>query len=272
MKDKIISFVDPSSLKVGENSRFRTNEDLSELMESIKQHGILQPITARTEDKAVICGNRRLASAIKLGMDLVPVIFISDIDDKQLLILNLMENMQRKDISSVEIGRQCDLALKNSKFKISMSELATSIGVNESRIKVCLDVFRYLPEEFRKKVIHLNSARKRKFGDLPENIVFSILNWGRHHIKLNDKEINLLFKEVAERKLTINHVNLIGLLFDSGMPLKEALKQVHIYTIARLDFVVLKTELAVIQNKLGIFGKQAVFNEIIKKVYPHLIY
>ena len=272
MIDKIISYVDPSSLKVGDNSRFRTDEDLSELMESIKQHGFVQPITARIEDKMVICGNRRLASVIKLGLDTIPVIFIPKIDDKTLLILNLLENMQRKDISSIEIGKRVDSMLKNTKFKMSLSELATSLGVSDNRIKVCLDTFKKLPPEWRTKVVHLDSSRKRKFGDLPENIVFAILNFNRSYKQLNGEELNLLLKETSNRKLTLSQIALIGLLVNSGMPLKIALKEINLYTIARLNFIVLKTELGSVQKKEGILGKQALFDHIIKKSYPNLVY
>jgi len=272
MEQTKISYVDPLSLKIGENSRWRISEDVSELMESIKQHGILQPITARQEDKQVICGNRRLSSAIKLGMPQIPVIFISGVDDRQLSILNLMENMQRKDISSIEIGRQCDIMLKNTKFKMSISELATSIGVKENRIKICIDVFKHLPEEYRNKVVHMNFSKERKFGDLPENIVFAILNFGRSYKHLDYQEMKLLLKETAEKKLTLSHIHLIGHLFTSGMPLKKALKEVTYYTIARLNFVILKTELANVEKKEKIIGKQALFDKIIKKIYPNLIY
>lgn len=270
-KEKII-FVDPSTLLKGPNSRWRVDENLSELMEAIKQEGIIQPICARSEDRKIICGNRRMAAATKLGLNLVPVRFIPNVSDKHLLIMNLQENMQRKDISSIEIGRQADEMLKNAKFKISLSELAVSLGVSDNRIKICLDAFKRLPEIYRKNVVHLDSARKRKFGDLPESIVKAILYWGRCYKSIDGHEMDLLLRESIDKKLTLSQIALIGKLFTGGMPLKMALKEVNLYTIARVNFVLLKTELSSVQKKEQTDGKQALFNKILRRVYPNLLY
>lgn len=272
MNEKIISYVDPASLVVTTNSRWRVDQGLEELMESIKQHGILQPITARAEDRAVICGNRRLGASIKLGLSFVPVIFMEKIDDKTLELLNLMENMQRKDISSIEIGRQCDMMLKNTKFRISIAEIATSIGVTENRIKICLDIFLHLPAIYRDKVVSLYISRDRKIGDLPENIVFAILNFSRQFKSLNKDEMDLLLRNAGEKKLTIHQIYLIGQLFSSGMPLKKVLKEIDYYHVSQVKFITLKTEFASVQKKEGVTGREALFNKIVKKVYPNLVY
>jgi len=272
METEIIEHVNPSTLKIGENSRFRVERDLTELMESIKQNGILQPISARKEDKKIICGNRRLAAAIKLGYEKVPVRFIPNIDDKQLLILNLMENIQRKDISSIEIGKQADTLLKTTKFKMSMSELATVLGVKVSRIKTCLDAFKRMPEKFRSRVVHLDSSRDRRFGDLPEAIVFAILNYGRDYKKLSYNEINMLFETAAKNNLTVAEINLIGHLNLSGMPLHKAIKENDNYSISRCNFIVLKTELEAALKKEGVTTKSALFEKLVRRSYPNLIY
>lgn len=272
MKNRNIEEVEISSLKLGENSRFRTEENLSELMESIKQSGILQPITARTEDRLVICGNRRLAAASKLGFQTVPVIFTPNLSDKKVMILNLVENMQRKDISSIEIGRQCDLMLRNSKFNMNMSELSTALGVSIARVRLCLDAFKRLPEKFRKMVKLTNHPMKRREGDLPESVVFAILNFNRSYRKLTDKELNLFLNQAADRKLTSAQIYLIGRLTNGGMNLKQALREVDLYTPIQPKFLCLKSELASVQKKLKVHTKGELLREIIKQDYPNLIY
>lgn len=263
---------DPVKLKVGDNSRFRTDANLSELMESVKQNGILQPIVARFEDKKVICGNRRLAAAVKLELSSVPVRYLKGINDKQVEILNLLENIQRKDISSIEIGRKVDSLLKNTSFKISITEIATSLGMSVNRIKVCLFAFKALPEKFRDKMVHLINSQHKKYGELSENLIFSILNFSRLYKVINNKELNLFLEEALEEKLTIGQVNLIGKLYTSGMPFKLALKEVKNYTILRVDLPALKTELASVQKKEGIFTKNDLICKIIREKYPNLIY
>jgi len=268
-----IEFVNPKDLVFRENVRWRADSNLSELMESIKQNGIQSPVKVREEDNTIVYGHRRVASAIKLQLEKIPVIFEKGIDDKKANLLNLLENMQRKDVTSMEIGRQCDTMLKNREFKLSISELATTLGVSEGRIKICLEAFKRLPEKYRDKVVHLDSSMKRKFGDLPENVVFAILQLSRTcSRKISSKEFDFLFKKTGEEKLTVSHINLIGLLVNSGMPLQRAIKELDLYDIARLNFILLRTELASVQKKEQVYGKRELFNTIIKKSYPNLVY
>ena len=271
MEDKII-WENPNNLKIGENSRFRADSNLAELMESIKQNGILQPIVARKEDKQIIMGYRRWASAIKLGFEKVPVRYMEGIDDKTLLILNLTENIQRKDISSIEIGRICDIMVKNAKFKISISELAIAVGVPMNRIKTCVDAFKHLPAEFRDKVVHMEVGMGRKIGELPENIVFAILNFNRVYKKISADETKLLLKKASENLLSISQIALLGRLFSAGMPFKKAIKEIDIYTVMRIDLIAMKTELASVMKKEGISGKNALIIKIVKDRYPNLLY
>jgi ParB/RepB/Spo0J family partition protein len=267
-----IQDINPKDLNVGENSRWRVDSNLSELMEGIKHVGILQPIVAREEDNLVICGNRRLAAATKLGMETVPVRFLKGIDEKQLLILNLQENIQRKDISSIEIGRLCDTLLKKSRFKTSIGELSTEIGINENRVKVCIDVFRRLPPEFRNKVVYVSNGKSRKYGDLPENVVFAILNFNRSYKKLGKDDILTFLKEAGDRKLTVAQIRLIGILTNRGVSFKNSLKQVDNYRILRLDLIALKTEYGAVAKKEKVNNQNELFTKIVSREYPNLLF
>ena len=271
MEEQIV-FEDPRELVVGENSRFRADDNQDELMESIKQHGILQPIVARTEDKVIICGNRRLSAALKLNLATIPVRYKAKVSDKELLILNLLENMQRKDISSIEIGKQCDTMLRDARFRLSISELAVSLGVNSNRIKACLEAFRRLPEKYRKNIVHITTSHTRKEGDLPENVVFAILNFGREFRKLTDVEMDKFFRIAKDEKLSITQVRLLGKLVMRGMSFANAVKQLDNYHICRLNFVALKTEMASVMKTEGINSQEALFTQIVKKQYPNLLY
>lgn len=271
-KAEKIVWENPKSLVIDKNSRFRIDDNLSELMESIKQNGILQPITARKEDKHVICGNRRLGASLKLNLTKVPVRYLEGIDDKQLLVLNLMENMQRKDITSIEIGRQCDLMLKDSSFRLSISELATKLGVNTNRIKNCVTMFKRLPPEFRKNVVYEVNGLSRKYGDLPENVVNTILNFGTSFKYINDDEMKLLLRKAASDKITINELNLIGWMYMFGMPFKLALKDYKLYKIMRVNLYALRTELGSAMKKEKTNNQSEFVNKIVAQKYPNLLY
>lgn len=271
MQKENISWVNPKELKVGENSRFRADSNVGELMESIKQNGILQPIVAREEDKLVICGNRRLVAAKKLDLDEVPVRFLKNITEKKLLILNLMENIQRKDINSLEIGRLCDVMLKNSEFKMNMNELASAIGVSPKRIKICIDVFQKLPPEYRDKVQRMTENRNKKYGILSENIVAAVLNFSKAYKKISQQETKMLLDKILKDNLNIPSIALIGKLYSAGMPFKKALNDLDLYSFLRLDLPVLKTELFAIMKKKKINGKYELMKEIIRENYPNLL-
>ena len=81
-------------------------EALNDLCESIKQQGIIQPITVRkinNEKYQLIAGERRLRASIMAGLTSIPA-FIRTADDVQMLELALVENIQRKDLNSIEVA------------------------------------------------------------------------------------------------------------------------------------------------------------------------
>lgn len=270
MEEKIEN-INPNNLLLGENSRWRTNENLQELMEGIKQVGIIQPIVARKKDKMVICGNRRVAASIKLSMTSVPVRFLDNISDKELLLMNLQENLQRKDISSIEVGRLCDKMLKESSFNLTVGELSSRLGISESRLKVCLEIFKRLPPQFRNNVKNIHQQGKKKFGDLPETVIFSILNFNRTFRRIEDKEMTYLIEESIKRKYTTAHIRLIGLLYTTGMSLKNTISDLDNYRITRCEIVVLKTEFADVMKKEKTRIISELYPKIIRKEYPNLI-
>src|SRR5207249_4958801 len=78
-------------------------EELQQLAESIKQHGLLQPIVVRRRDDRyqIIAGERRLRAATKAGMEHVPA-QVRDVDDRQMAEMAIVENLQRKDLNPLE--------------------------------------------------------------------------------------------------------------------------------------------------------------------------
>lgn len=81
------------------------DENLEELAQSIKEHGVIQPLLVRTAEKAghyiLIAGERRLRAAGKVGLTEVPVIVMA-LDEVQGLQVSLIENLQREDLNPLE--------------------------------------------------------------------------------------------------------------------------------------------------------------------------
>ena len=107
---------------------------LDELADSIRQVGLLEPIMVRPKDDhyEVVVGERRYRAAQQAGLDKVPVI-IRDYTDDQIMGLNLIENIQREDLSAVEKGKLCKQLLEKFPSKYpSQAALAKSLGITSN--------------------------------------------------------------------------------------------------------------------------------------------
>ena len=78
-------------------------EALKELAESIKEHGVIQPIIAKKSIKGyeIIAGERRVKASRMAGLTEIPAI-VKDFNDKQMMEIALLENLQREDLSAIE--------------------------------------------------------------------------------------------------------------------------------------------------------------------------
>ncbi|MBG1260844.1 ParB/RepB/Spo0J family partition protein [Nostoc commune] len=96
--------LDQISLPPNQPRRYFDSEALKQLTESIKQHGILQPILVRPldgEKHELVAGERRYRAAQELGLKVVPVV-IRELDDNAAFQLALIENLLREDLNPVE--------------------------------------------------------------------------------------------------------------------------------------------------------------------------
>jgi ParB family chromosome partitioning protein len=125
-------------------------EDLVELQESLKASGLLQPITVRRrpgrDGFELIAGERRLRAAAKLGWKEIPAI-IREIDDKTLLTLALVENLQRTDLNPIEEGEGYHRLSHD--FGLTQQQIAETVGKDRTTIANMLRVLQ-LPESVRK--------------------------------------------------------------------------------------------------------------------------
>jgi len=130
----------------GHQPREAMNEDaLEELMNSVKHRGILQPILARKkEDKfEVIAGARRLEAARRLGMEEIPVL-IKDMNDKDALVVSMIENLQREDLNPLEEAVAFQKMI--DEYRFTQSDIADVIGRNRSSVANTLRLLRLSDE------------------------------------------------------------------------------------------------------------------------------
>lgn len=126
-------------------------DELEGLAQSIRQNGILQPITVRpTEENTfeLITGERRLRAARLVGLTKIPAI-VTETDDKNSAVFSLIENLQRQDLDFFEEAEAIDRLI--SDYGMSRDELAKKLGKAQSTISNKLRLLR-LPEEARYRI------------------------------------------------------------------------------------------------------------------------
>ncbi|MEC7260094.1 MAG: ParB/RepB/Spo0J family partition protein [Bacteroidota bacterium] len=138
------------------------DKSLKELSISIKNYGIIQPITVRklSENRfQLISGERRFRASKLSGIQTIPS-FIKDADEKEILELALIENIQREDLNSIEISVSYKKLLDD--LKISQDELAEKVGKDRSTINNYLRLLK-LPPTIQNGIIenkiHMGHAR-----------------------------------------------------------------------------------------------------------------
>jgi ParB family chromosome partitioning protein len=96
--------IDKIRLPAKQPRRYFDPEKLAQLVQSVREHGILEPLLVRPTkdgDYELIAGERRLRAARELGLTEIPIVS-RELDDKQALQVALMENLQREDLNPVE--------------------------------------------------------------------------------------------------------------------------------------------------------------------------
>uniref|UniRef100_A0A7C3KB72 ParB/RepB/Spo0J family partition protein n=1 Tax=Oscillatoriales cyanobacterium SpSt-418 TaxID=2282169 RepID=A0A7C3KB72_9CYAN len=96
--------VDKIQLPKSQPRRYFDPEKLDQLVQSVKEHGILEPLLVRPlgdGDYELVAGERRLRASRELGLAEVPIV-VRELDDRQALQVALMENLQREDLNPVE--------------------------------------------------------------------------------------------------------------------------------------------------------------------------
>ena len=119
---------------------------IEDLAASIRAQGIVQPlvVTPEGDDYAIIAGERRWRAARKAGLEQVPVVVRQVADDRELLELALVENLQRSDLNPIEEAEA--YAALQEKFGLSQEEVATRVGKARTTVTNALRLLR-LPDE-----------------------------------------------------------------------------------------------------------------------------
>lgn len=121
-------------------------EALQELAESIKVHGIIQPITVRRlarDQYQLISGERRFQASKLAGLTTIPA-YIRSADDQQMLEMALIENIQRENLNAIEIALSYQRLI--SECNLKQEELGERVGKNRATVTNYLRLLKLPPD------------------------------------------------------------------------------------------------------------------------------
>ncbi len=147
--------------------------DLAELADSLRTHGLVQPIVvrARGDRYQLIAGQRRLAAARKLGWEKVPA-RVLDVDDRQMSEIAIVENLQRRDLDALEKAASFKQYLAT--WNCTQEELAKRLSIDRSHVANLirlLDLPAAVQEKLRAGALSMGHARALlPLGDEAEQV------------------------------------------------------------------------------------------------------
>lgn len=137
--DNVIFKVSINDIKPNEEQprKYFDPEKIVELAESIKEHGIIQPIVLKKDGSTytIIAGERRWRAAKTIGLKEVPAV-IMDLSDKQVLEVSLIENIIREDLNPIEEALAYKKLIKD--FNLTQEEISKKVSKSRSAIANCM--------------------------------------------------------------------------------------------------------------------------------------
>ncbi len=227
-----INEVPTDSIKANPNQPRREFDPtaLEELAESIKQIGIIQPITLRLMEDGtyqIIAGERRWRASQMAGLTSIPA-YIRTADDENVMQMALVENIQREDLNAIEIA----LAYQNliEQYDLTQDKLSEKVGKNRATIANYLRLLK-LPAQVQM------ALQKREVDQ----------GHARALLGLNKPSLQVkLFSEIKEKGYSVRQVEEMVKSLNSGETLKNSQNQVSGKGTKRLpeEYNLLKTKLS----------------------------
>jgi ParB family chromosome partitioning protein len=182
---------------------------LDELMESIRQHGIIQPLIVRPVDGKyeLIAGERRWRASKKLGLATVPVIE-REASDRDVLEMALIENLQREDLNAIEEAAGYVRLAKE--FAMKQEEIAARVGKSRASVANAMRLLDLHPD------VQLLVAQGRL-----------TVGHGKAILSIKDKDAQLLASDqILRKKLNVRAAEKLAQTFDPAAAASDAAKPI----------------------------------------------
>lgn len=144
-----VLYVDINDIKPNANQPRKNFDEgkLEELADSIKQHGIIQPIVLRKAAKGyeIVAGERRYRASRKAGLKKVPCV-VRDLTDEQNMLIAIIENMQREDLNPIEEAEGLNQMIQT--YGLTQDQVSKSVGKSRPYISNAVRLLK-LPEKIQ---------------------------------------------------------------------------------------------------------------------------
>ena len=255
------SIIDLTIEKISNNPfQPRTNfneESIKELSTSIKQLGVIQPVTVRKikgNKYQLVSGERRLRASELAGLKTIPS-YVRLADDRESLEMALVENIQRQDLDPIEIGLSYERLI--NEIKLTQDQLSERIGKKRSTISNYMRLLKLDP-------IIQTGIRDR----------FITMGHGRALVNISDSKLQIeLYKKIVKKGLSVRGIeSLVKNLRDNKIKSTENYLSPFINQAAEELKTILGTSVSVSSNKQGKgilkinFDSQEELQNILKKV------
>lgn len=188
-------------------------EKLEELSQSIKEHGLFQPIIVKKSIKGyeLVAGERRTKAAKLAGFTEIPAI-IKDYTDEEMMEVALLENIQREDLNPIEEAEAYDNIIKKS--SLTQEQLAKKVSKSRSYITNVLGLVS-LPEEVKTLVAegkismaHAKILSKMEDPMYVTSLAYRIVNTGMsvRELEMLSKNEEIIKKHKISRVVPLNRV------------------------------------------------------------------
>ena len=169
------------------------DEALEELANSIKEHGVFQPIIVKKSIKGyeIIAGERRVRASKMAGLTKIPAI-IRNLNDEQMMEIALLENLQRENLNCIEEAEAYRTMI--NRLNITQDELASKVGKSRSYVTNTLGLLR-LPSEVQRMIANneITMGHARVLSKLED-----------------DEKIIEMAHQIVENKLPVREIEEIG--------------------------------------------------------------
>ena len=192
-----ISEIDPN---IGQPRKKFDEDELLELAESIKIHGVIQPIivTKRGKRYEIIAGERRWRASKLAGLTKIPAV-IREYTDKEIMEVSLIENIQRQDLNPIEEA----VAFKNliDEYKMKQDDLAERVSKSRSAITNALRLLK-LDDKVKAMLAEglISTGHARALLAVEDKSKQQILATRIFDEKLSVRETEKLVKQILENK------------------------------------------------------------------------